>query len=119
MKGLMYLCNVSAQKEAVAPVGRLRLNFRGASIKAVLDFISDAAQLHIHAEPTVDLNHAIDLWHEESVDVEHAIHLLKQALLAPGYAVIRKGPILSIKPSRDAKKEYIALPAVTCTAIAA
>ena len=79
----------------------LRLNFRGAPIAMVLEYLSDAAGFTIDAE--VQPRGTIDLWSETPVTREEAFHLLNAALLKNGNAAIRKGQVLTIINRDEAK----------------
>jgi len=100
-----------------APLGiGLRLNFRDAPLRKVLSYLQDAAQLPIEVEPNVEIDRPIDLWEDELVDKEEAIHLLKQALGEDGYTAVQRSGMLAIIRSQDAKKHYIPLPTLACCA---
>ena len=100
------------------PAPGLHLNFRNAPLHSVLAYLHDAAGLPIEVEPNVEIERTIDLWDDEPVSKEEAIRLLKQALDEEGYAVIDKRGMLSIILRQDAKKHYIPLPKLACSAFA-
>lgn len=96
----------------------LRLNFRHAPLREVLIYLNDAAGLLIEVEPNVEIERPIELWNDEPVNKEEAIRLLKQALNEKGYAANNKGGMLSIFSRHDAKRHYIPLPELSCSAFA-
>jgi len=76
----------------------LRLNFRGAPIELVLNYLSDAAGFIIHLNTPVQGK--LDVWSNQPVTREEAIDLLNSVLNRNGYAAIRNGRTLTIM-SRD------------------
>jgi general secretion pathway protein D len=79
----------------------LRLNFRGARLDQVLDYLSDAAGFVINKE--ADVKGTVDVWSKEPVSKEEAVDLLNSVLKKNGYAVIRNGRILTIISRDEAK----------------
>lgn len=79
----------------------LRLNFRGAPLSLVLDYMSDAAGFIINKE--AEVRGTVDVWSKEPVTKEEAVDLLNSVLRKNGYAVIRNGRILTIVSLDSAK----------------
>lgn len=79
----------------------LRLNFRGAPLNLVLDYMSDAAGFIINKEGEV--RGTVDVWSKDTVTKEEAVDLLNSVLRKNGYAVIRNGRILTIVSIDSAK----------------
>jgi len=81
----------------------LRLNFRGASLEMVLDYLSEAAGfiINLHASP----RGRVDVWSNTPVTKEEALSLLDSVLRKNGYAAIRNGRTLTIV-NRDEAKVY-------------
>ncbi len=79
----------------------LRLNFRGASLDQVLNYLSEAAGFIIvlDAQP----RGRVDVFSNTPVTKEEAVNLLNQALKKNGYAAIRNGRTLTIVPRDEAK----------------
>jgi type II secretory pathway component GspD/PulD (secretin) len=79
----------------------LRLNFRGAPLNLVLDYLSDAAGFIINKE--TELKGTVDAWSKEPVTKDEAVELLNSNLRKNGYGVIRNGRILTIVSMENAK----------------
>jgi type II secretory pathway component GspD/PulD (secretin) len=79
----------------------LKLNFHGAPLNLVLDYLSDAAGFIINKE--TDLKGTVDVWSKEPVSKEDAVKLLNSVLRKNGYAVTRDGRILTIVSLESAK----------------
>ena len=91
---------LAAVSQETAPTG-LRLNFRGAPLNLVLDYLSDAAGFIINKE--TELRGSVDVWSKDPVSKDEAIELLNSVLRKNGYAVIRNGRILTIVSLESAK----------------
>ena len=100
----------------LASMRGLRLDFRNAPLQSVLTYLHDAAQLTIEVEPNVEIQRRVDLWNAEPVDKEEALKLLRRTLEAAGYTAVRRGSALTVIRSQEAKKYYIPLPTVSCSA---
>ncbi|MFB3894071.1 MAG: type II secretion system secretin GspD [Phycisphaerae bacterium] len=85
--------------------GPLMLNFKDASLRTVLDYLSEAAGFIIVGEPKIEGR--ITLQSRWPVPVEEAVGLLDTVLKEKGYAAIRMGRTLKIVSLADAKKELI------------
>ncbi|HEY5910067.1 MAG TPA: secretin N-terminal domain-containing protein [Verrucomicrobiae bacterium] len=79
----------------------LRLNFRGAPLETVLNYLSEAAGFAIvlEAQP----RGSIDAWSDQPLSKDEALDLVNSALLKNGYAAIRRGRILTIVNRDDAR----------------
>src|SRR5437867_1162686 len=89
--------NAAAVPDAAAPAGGkgeggLRLNFRGAPLNLVLDYLSDAAGFVINKE--ADVRGTVDVWSKEPLSKDEAVDLLNSVLKKNGCAVTRNGRIL-------------------------
>jgi general secretion pathway protein D len=84
-----------AAPENIAPTdGSLRLNFRGAPLNLVLDYLSDAAGFVINKE--TEVRGTVEVWSKDPVSKDEAVEILNSVLRKNGYAVIRNGRILTI-----------------------
>ena len=86
---------------APLPDGALRMNFRGAPLNLVLDYLSDAAGFIINKE--TEVKGTVDVWSKEPVSKEESVQLLNSVLKKNGYAVTRNGRILTIVSLETAK----------------
>lgn len=87
--------------ETSAASDGLRLNFRGAPLNLILEYLSDAAGFIINKE--ADVRGTVDVWSKEPVSREEAVQLLNSVLRKNGYAVVRSGRILTIVSLDTAK----------------
>ncbi len=83
----------------------IRLNFRGASLDAVLDYLSEVAGYVIVKQTEVDGQ--IDVWSRQPLNQEEAINLLNTVLHEKGYAALRNGRILTVVDRDDAREKDI------------
>ena len=72
----------------------LRLNFRGASLDLVLNYLSEAAGFIIVLDTKV--SGKIDAWSNQPLTKDEAVDLLNSVLNKNGYAAIRHGRTLNI-----------------------
>lgn len=79
----------------------LRVNFHGAPLSLVLDYLSDAAGFIINKQ--TDIHGTVEIWSKQPVTKDEAIELLSSALKKNGYAVTRNGRILTIVAMENAK----------------
>ena len=79
----------------------LRVNFHGAPLNLVLDYLSDAAGFIINKQ--TDIRGTVEIWSKQPVTKDEAIELLSSALKKNGYAVTRAGRILTIVAMESAK----------------
>lgn len=94
--------NGTAAPEATpANPDALRLNFRGAPLELVLNYLSEAAGFIIvlEAQP----RGRVDMWSNQPVTREEAVALLNSVLHKNGLAAIRKGRTLTIINRDEAK----------------
>jgi type II secretory pathway component GspD/PulD (secretin) len=72
----------------------LRINFRGAPLNLVLDYLSDAAGFIINKE--TEVRGSVEMWSKGPVSKDEAVELLQSVLKQNGYAVTRNNRILTI-----------------------
>ncbi|HPS00253.1 MAG TPA: secretin N-terminal domain-containing protein, partial [Candidatus Sumerlaeota bacterium] len=84
---------------------KIRLNFRGADLDTVLNYLSEAAGFIISRE--VDVKGKIDVWSEQPISRDEALELLNTVLNVKGYATSRNGRILRIVKRDEAKFENL------------
>ena len=92
---------------ANAPAGddELRLNFRGAPLEMVLDYLSRAAGFTIVLE--TEVKGKVDVWNNRPLTRDEAVAVLDSALNRNGYAAVRNGRTLTIMARDEAKKRNI------------
>lgn len=83
----------------------LRLNFRGATLDTVLDYLSKEAGFVIVR--AVDVTGTIDVWSHQPLSKDEAIDLLNTVLNEKGFAAIRNGRTLTIVTREEAKRRNI------------
>ncbi|HVM49864.1 MAG TPA: secretin N-terminal domain-containing protein [Candidatus Acidoferrum sp.] len=94
------LTNAAAVTNAGPPVSveygtnGLRVNFRGAPLNLVLDYLSDAAGFIINKE--TDVRGTVEVWSKEPLTKDEAVEVLNSVLKKNGCAVVRNGRILTI-----------------------
>src|SRR5215831_8247767 len=79
----------------------LRMNFHGAPLNLVLEYLSDAAGFIINKQ--TDVRGTVEVWSKQPVTKDEAVELLSSVLKKNGYAVSRNGRILTILPMDTAK----------------
>jgi len=72
----------------------LRVNFHGAPLNLVLDYLSDAAGFIINKQ--TDVKGTVEIWSKQPVTKDEAVELLSSALRKNGYGMTRAGRILTI-----------------------
>lgn len=82
--------------------GEILLNFQGASLGDVLNYLSDAAGFVIVQEAPV--SGTVNVMSRQPISAEEAVDLLNTVLIEKGYVAIRNGRILKIVNRRDAQK---------------
>ena len=92
------------------PNAGLRLKFHNVPLQTILNYLHETTELPIAVECNVEIERTMDLWDDELVNKEQAIHLLKQALNERGYTAIHRRGTLAILRRQDAKKHCIPLP---------
>lgn len=83
----------------------LRLNFRGAPLEMVLNYLSDAAGFVIVSE--ADIRGRVDIVSAQPLTKDEAVDLLASVLGKNGYAVLREGRTLTILTREEARKRDI------------
>lgn len=88
--------------EAGVPSDSVVLNFRGASLESVLNYLSEAAGFVVMTE--VDLRETVNVWSAQPLNREEAIDLLDAVLSEKGYTAVRNGRLLKIVKKDEAYK---------------
>lgn len=83
----------------------IRLNFRGAHLDDILDYLSMAAGFIIIRE--VEIEGRVDVWSHQPVNKDEAVDLLNTILHQKGYTAIRNDRILNIVRREDARMRDI------------
>ncbi len=83
----------------------LRLNFRGAPLELVLDYLSEAAGFIIVLE--TEVRGKVDVWSNQPLNKTEAVELLNRVLARNGYAALQDGRNLIITTREEAKKRDI------------
>jgi general secretion pathway protein D len=83
------------------PDAVLRMNFRGAPLEMVLNYLSEAAGFIINLEATP--RGRVDVWSNTPLTKEEAVNLLNSVLKKNGFAAIRNGRTLTIVNRDEAK----------------
>ncbi len=91
---------------AISPEAGILLNFREASLDAVLDFLSEAAGFVVIKD--VPVHGRVSIVSRQPVTSDEAVGLLNAVLKDRGYAAVRRGRILRIVPLEQAR--YADLP---------
>ena len=84
------------------PGSNIMLNFQGASLKDVLNYLSDAAGFVIVQE--VPVAGTVNIVSRQPIGAEDAVDLLNTVLAEKGYTAIRNGRILKIVSRKDAPR---------------
>src|SRR5438105_5967075 len=74
----------------------LRMNFRGASLDMVLNYLSEAAGFIINIKPGTTVRGKVDVWSSQPLTREEALNLVDTVLNQNGLAAIRNGKMLTI-----------------------
>lgn len=88
----------AATASQTAPI---QMNFRGAPLDEVLEYLSDAGGFIINKQ--AEAKGTIDAWSKDPVSTEEAVRLLNSALRKNGYGATRSGRILTIIELDNAK----------------
>lgn len=80
----------------------LRLNFRGAPLDLVLDYLSEAAGFIIILE--TEVKGKLDVWSNQPLTRTEAVELLNQVLAKNGYAALQEGRTLTILTQDEARR---------------
>jgi general secretion pathway protein D len=89
----------------VASGEMLQLNFRGAPLETVLNYLSEAAGYIIVTE--TEVTGKIDAWSKQPVTQDEALAILESALSRNGFTAIRNGRTLTIVSKDSARKRDI------------
>ena len=84
------------------PKQEIMLNFQGASLSDVLNYLSEAAGFVIVQE--APLTGTVNIMSRQPIGPEEAVDLLNTVLVEKGYVAIRNGRILKIVNRKDAQK---------------
>ena len=85
----------------------LRMNFRGASLDMVLNYLSEAAGFIINVKPGTSVRGKVDVWSNDPLTKEEALDLLDTVLIQNSLAAIRNGKVLTIVNRDEAKTQSI------------
>ena len=91
--------------QPAAPSAPLCLNFKEASIRVVLDYLSESAGLTVLEE--VKVEGRVTVVSRQGVDADEAVALLDSVLAQKGYAAVRIGQTLKILTIEQAKRDLI------------
>jgi len=94
-----------ASQPAAVPGAPISLNFRDASLRTVLEYLSEVAGLVVVEEARVEGR--VTVLSRQSITADEAVSLLDTVLKQKGYAAIRIGRTLKIVTLEQAKKELI------------
>ena len=94
-----------ATSRPAVPDGPLSLNFREASLRTILEYISEAAGLVIVEDTRIEGR--VTVMSQRPVSVDEAVSLLDTVLRQKGYAAIRIGRTLKVVTIDQAKKDLI------------
>jgi type II secretory pathway component GspD/PulD (secretin) len=98
-----------AETTPASPAGQgergLRLNFRGAPLELVLNYLSEAAGFII--VPEADIKGKVDVWSNQTLTRDEAVDVLNAVLSKNGYAVLRNDRTLKIVTKEEARKSDI------------
>jgi general secretion pathway protein D len=89
----------------VLPDGRIVMNFRNASLDAVLTFLSEVGGLTVLNDSK--LEGRVNVISKQPMTIDEALAVLDTVLKDRGFASIRRGKTLKIVPLDDAKKATI------------
>ena len=91
---------------AVAASGSgIVLNFRGAPLETVLDYLSKATDFVINIAPGTDVRGRVDVLSSKPLSKDEAFNLLATVLNQNGLTAIRNGRMLTIKAREGAKTD--------------
>lgn len=95
----------SASQSPPKPENGIRMNFKGASLDAVLEYLSKSAGFAIVKE--ADIEGTVDVWSHNSLTPDEAVDLLNTVLYQKGYTAIRNGRTLTVVTRDEAKQRNI------------
>jgi general secretion pathway protein D len=85
----------------------LRMNFRGASLEMVLNYMSEAAGFIINVKPGTSIRGKVDVWSNDPITRDEALNLLDSVLNQNGLAAIHHGRTLTIVNRDEAKTQDV------------
>ena len=85
----------------------LRMNFRGASLEMVLNYLSEAAGFIINVKPGVSVRGKVDVWSNDPLTRTEALNLVDSVLNQNGLAAIHNGRTLTIVNRDEAKTQDV------------
>jgi len=85
----------------------VRMNFRGASLDMVLNYLTEAAGFIINIKPGTSVRGKVDVWSNDPLTREEALNLLDTVLNQNNLAAIRNGRTLTIVNRDEAKTQNI------------
>lgn len=88
--------------EPVSGSDSIVLNFRGASLESVLNYLSEAAGFVVMSD--ADLKGTVNVWSAQPLSRTEAIDLLDAVLSEKGYTAVRNGRLLKIVSKNEAYK---------------
>ncbi len=94
----------AAEAVEAAPTIRtngVHMDFRGAPLDQVLDYLSEAAGFIVNKQ--TEVHGTVEIWSKEPVTRDEAVQLLNSALKKNGYTAVRSGKILTIVSLENAK----------------
>lgn len=93
------------QKPANGDGGGLTLDFRGAMLETILEYLSERAGMIVMNN--INLDERINVYSRRPVSTVEAIALLDSVLYEKGYTAVRRGRLLKIVKLNDAKTQNI------------
>jgi type II secretory pathway component GspD/PulD (secretin) len=85
----------------------LLMNFRGASLDQVLNYLSEAAGFIINVKPGTSVKGKVDVWSSQPMTREEGLSLLDTVLAQNSLAAIRNGKVLTIVNRDEAKTQSV------------
>ena len=79
----------------------------------VLDYLREDGGFTINIKPDAQVNRSISLRVDRQPSHEEALAMIRQTVAGMGCTVVRKGRVLTIVTSREAKKNCIPLPIIS------
>jgi general secretion pathway protein D len=95
----------AASSPVKPPKGNILLNFQGAALTDVLNYLSEAAGFVIIQEAPV--SGTVNVVSRQPISAEEAVDLLNAVLIEKGYVAIRNGRILKIVNRKDAQRREL------------
>ena len=87
------------------PTTQLSINFRDATVDAVLEYLADAAGFEILKE--IQVEGRVTVFSPQPVSADEAVVLLNAVLKTNGYTAVRQGRLLKIMSRDKAKKSNV------------